>query len=73
MIFAHLQSGCITCCSAAIKKITGPKVWRFGLGIRKKFFCERMVKHWNGLLREVIELLSLEVPKKHLNVPRDVV
>ncbi|KAF4795893.1 hypothetical protein TURU_088530 [Turdus rufiventris] len=37
---------------------------RFGLAIRRNFYTERVVKHWNGLTMELVTSPSLDIFKK---------
>lgn len=47
---------------------------RFKLAIRKNFFTAGVVKHWNRLLKEVVESPALEAFISHEDVAlRDVV
>ncbi|KFP34248.1 hypothetical protein N325_11219, partial [Colius striatus] len=41
---------------------------RFGLDMWKKFFTERVIKHWNRLPSEAVESPALEVFEIHIDV-----
>ena len=43
------------------------KEGRFRLDVRGKFFTKRVMRYWDGLHRDIVDALSLEVFKTRLN------